>query len=259
MCSFVFSMLRKYCNWWSKIQPGRLWVQGAQHKWLRNVTWLDCVYEPRHAKINKMAVHPAKTQISLGIRPVWSESSLCTQRVAKGPSFLHVGSEDSDQTGRMPRLIWVFAGRTSHFVCFIMKRLVYIFVKPAFSLVQERSQLLFIFPDICLDAHPHSALHSTRVHYSQIRRSSFQIWIFNVNWAASSEFGTYRLCKQRRFRQACASVQSCQNLGSESRGIFRQKARSLAPLNDWACAVKICHDRMLEDTNSLDAAQFWQI
>ena len=42
---------------------------------------------------------------------------------------------------------------------------------------------------------------------------------------------------------------------SESRGTFRQKARSLAPLNGWACAVKICHDRMLEDTNSLDSAQ----
>ena len=43
---------------------------------------------------------------------------------------------------------------------------------------------------------------------------------------------------------------------SESRRTFRQKARSLVPLNSWACAVKICHDRMLEDTNSLDAAQF---
>ena len=40
---------------------------------------------------------------------------------------------------------------------------------------------------------------------------------------------------------------------SESRGTFRQKARSLAPLNGWACTVKICHDGMLEDTNSLDA------
>ena len=44
------------------------------------------------------------------------------------------------------------------------------------------------------------------------------------------------------------------NLRSESRGTFRQKARSLAPLNGWACAVKICHDGMLEDTNSLDGA-----
>ena len=42
---------------------------------------------------------------------------------------------------------------------------------------------------------------------------------------------------------------------SESRGTFRQKARSLVPLNGWACAVEICHDGMLEDTNSLDGAQ----
>ena len=43
---------------------------------------------------------------------------------------------------------------------------------------------------------------------------------------------------------------------SESRGTFRQKARSLAPLNGWTCAVRICHDGMLEDTNSLDGAHF---
>ena len=46
---------------------------------------------------------------------------------------------------------------------------------------------------------------------------------------------------------------------SESRGTFRQKARSLAPLNGWACAVKICHDGMLEDTNSLDGAHMFFI
>ena len=49
---------------------------------------------------------------------------------------------------------------------------------------------------------------------------------------------------------------------SESRGTSRQKARSLAPLNGWAYAVKICHDGMLEDTNSLDGAhmsiKFWK-
>ena len=59
-----------------------------------------------------MSERPAKTQISLGIRPVWSEPSLCAQSVTKDPSFLHTDSEDSDQTGRMRRVIWVFAGRT---------------------------------------------------------------------------------------------------------------------------------------------------
>ena len=48
------------------------------------------------------------------------------------------------------------------------------------------------------------------------------------------------------------------HISSESRGTFRQKARSLAPLIGWACAVKICHDGMLEDTNSLDGAHVIQ-
>ena len=68
--------------------------------------------KPRHDKTNKVAVRPAKTQISLGIRPIWSESSPCAQWVAKDPICFHADSEDSDQTGRMHRLIWVFAGRT---------------------------------------------------------------------------------------------------------------------------------------------------
>ena len=55
-------------------------------------------YDPRHDKTYKSP--------SL----IWSW--LCAQWVAKDPSFLHADSEDSNQTGRMPRLIWVFAGRT---------------------------------------------------------------------------------------------------------------------------------------------------
>ena len=80
----------------------------------------------------------AKTLIRLGGCPGWSKSSLgahaillvlsyrgsfvlhnpytnvlmCAQWVAMDPSFLHADSEDSDQTRRMPRLIWVFDGRT---------------------------------------------------------------------------------------------------------------------------------------------------
>ena len=48
--------------------------------------------------------------------PPSPESWLCASWVAKDPSFLHADSEDSDQTGRMPRLIWVFAGRTLTFL-----------------------------------------------------------------------------------------------------------------------------------------------
>ena len=37
-------------------------------------------------------------------------------------------------------------------------------------------------------------------------------WNMKDLWTATSEFGTYRLCEQRRFRRACASAQSRQNL-----------------------------------------------
>ena len=46
------------------------------------------------------------------VRPVWSESSLCTKWVAEDPMIHHADSEDSDKTGWMPRLIRVFAGNT---------------------------------------------------------------------------------------------------------------------------------------------------
>ena len=64
------------------------------------------------------------------LRSAWAsaqsdQSSLCAQWIAKDPRGLHADSEDYDQTGRMTRLIWVFAGRTGHFVGFVMSRLIY--------------------------------------------------------------------------------------------------------------------------------------
>ena len=44
------------------------------------------------------------------------QSSLCAHWIAKSPSCLPADSENSYQTGQIPRLIWVFAGHTSHFV-----------------------------------------------------------------------------------------------------------------------------------------------
>ena len=48
-----------------------------------SIATVCCQYEPPHDKINSVAVHLAKTQISLGIRPVWSESSPSAQWVAR--------------------------------------------------------------------------------------------------------------------------------------------------------------------------------
>ena len=72
----------------------------------------------------KWPVHPGKTQMSLGIRPVWSESSLYAWWKLRSLATYWVHSKDSDHTGWMSRLIWVFAGHTCHFVCFVMLRVI---------------------------------------------------------------------------------------------------------------------------------------
>ena len=57
-------------------------------------------------------LRPAKTQINLRIRAVWSESLLSAWR-RFGPLVINrARSEDIDQTARMRRLFWVFARRT---------------------------------------------------------------------------------------------------------------------------------------------------
>ena len=78
-------------------------------------------YYPSRNVMKRTVKHvlPAKIQISLRIRAVWSESSLGAFWIAKDAKCQHVVSEDSDQTPRMRRLIWVFVGRTCHDVLFL--------------------------------------------------------------------------------------------------------------------------------------------
>ena len=65
-------------------------------------------------------MRPAKIQIRLLINAVWSESSLDAFWIAKDAKVLHADNEDSDQTGRMRRLIYVFVGRTCQKVRFLI-------------------------------------------------------------------------------------------------------------------------------------------
>ena len=66
-------------------------------------------------KPTKWGVRPAKTQINLGIRPVWSESSLCALWEAKDPSFFHADSEDwSDWADAQAGLSLRWAHRFCH-------------------------------------------------------------------------------------------------------------------------------------------------
>ena len=86
-------------KWWDTI-VGLLSHQPILQAWY--------MYEPPHDKTNNMACAPREDSDQPG------QSSLCAQWVAKVPTLRHVDSKDSDQTGQMPRLIWVFAGRTPY-------------------------------------------------------------------------------------------------------------------------------------------------
>ena len=86
--------------------------------WLK---WAASWQNQQNGMCAEQRLRSAWASAQSGIRPVWSESSLCAQWVAKDPSFLQADSKDSDQTGRMPRLIRVFAGPTCQFVGFVMR------------------------------------------------------------------------------------------------------------------------------------------
>ena len=90
------------------------------------------------------------------------------------------------------------------------------------------------------------------LQFCQLRRNQMacvkRIWYLSPMRAAKVQASL-------RIRAVSPELPLLAQTSIESRGTFRQKARSLAPLNGWACAVKICHDGMLEDTNSLDGAR----
>ena len=73
-------------------------------------------FEPSHDKTNKIEVHQWR------LRSAWA-SAQSDQSLGCAPSVLHADSEDSDRTGQMPRLTWVFAGRTVTLLVFVMSRI----------------------------------------------------------------------------------------------------------------------------------------
>ena len=156
------------------------------------------VYEPRHEKTSKVTMLPAKTQISLGIHSVWSESSLCAQWVAKDPSFLHAESEASDQTGRMPRLICVFAGRTTTLLVLSWGGS---YIDWLFSLIVRKcSELVPWIPLFIFYGFLYFLFFAITFCYCSYKMS--RLVTKPIKW----------LCSQRRHRSAWASAQSDQSL-----------------------------------------------
>ena len=123
-----FKILARFCSWSGWFESD-LVKNPRRHvlAWCSSIKGFlplhhqtDGLNEPPHEKANKMTVRPAKTQISLGIRLVWSESSLSAWRKLGSLATHWAQSEDSDQTGQSDQS---FRWAHSYIVGLVMRRL----------------------------------------------------------------------------------------------------------------------------------------
>ena len=147
-----------------------------------SVIYLYNTYEPCHEKTCLRGFRPDKTQTGLLSYRSKLESWNFSYSKYSYYTIKGANNKGADQTAH--RLIWAF--------------IVGIGQKQVFS---WRSRLIF-------ELNGHKINKSVATSSLEYLNNQKQIYI----WTASSEFGTYRLCEQRRFRRACASTQSRQNL-----------------------------------------------
>ena len=192
--------------------------------------------EPSHDKTNKMACAPSEDSDQPGYPP--SLIRVFAIRMKKTWVLSYPLSAQ-----RRPRLDWadaqadlILCWAHSHFVGFVMRRLKY--------LTSSQSSAIIAFIAFNTKWEPENTwIDWCWCNLDRVKR----IWYLSPMRAAKDQASL-------RIRAVSPEPPLLAHKSSESRGTFRQNARSLAPLNAWACAVKICHDGMLEDTNSLDRA-----
>ena len=84
-------------------------------------------FEPPHDKTNNVVVRPAKTQISLGIRPVWPESSLSAWRKLGSLATHWAQAKTLIRLGGCPG--WSESALGAHSLCcFVTRRLIFVMV-----------------------------------------------------------------------------------------------------------------------------------
>ena len=113
-----------------------------------------CKNEPQRDKTNKMMCAQQR-QISLDIRPVWSESSLSTWRNLGSLATYWANSEDSDQTERMPSSLgahaillgfvtrWPISHSTTT-LCSFISSLIFLTVNAIINILTQKRNIRFI-------------------------------------------------------------------------------------------------------------------
>ena len=103
-------------------------------------------FKPAHNKTNTIACAPSEDRSALA--SAQSDQSSLSACKTTGPLATYwAHSEISDQTGRVPRLIWVFAGRTCSFVGFVVRWLIYRFIVFFFGALKKNQrtyQIMFM-------------------------------------------------------------------------------------------------------------------
>ena len=147
-----------------------------------------------HDKTNKMACSPAKTQISLGICPIWSKSSMCPLGVAKDPWLLYDDSEDWSDWVNAPvdaqaelsslgtQVIFVLFFVLLHFCFFFF----------FFALLQFMMDYLTIIPS----------------HVQGLEMITFIIYI----WATTRQNMSSGVSDQARHKPACTATEASESL-----------------------------------------------
>ena len=112
----ILNTLRK-CAGWSEsslgahVQSYIFWHCGSKDVY--SIISTNNMIELSHYKTNKIAFEPNEASDQPAIRPVWSESTLSAWEKPASFTTHWAYKEDSDHTGRMSRLIWLFTGRAS--------------------------------------------------------------------------------------------------------------------------------------------------
>ena len=79
-------------------------------------------FQPLHDKTNKMVCAPSKDSDQPGHSPSLISLRWALNGYVRTKCFF-MRTAKTDQIGRMPSLIWVFAGPKGHFVSFVVRRL----------------------------------------------------------------------------------------------------------------------------------------
>ena len=151
------------------------------------------------AKPTKWSVHPAKTQISLGIRPVWPESSLSAWR--KLP--IEHTAKTLIRLGRCSG--WSESSLGAQVILLVLSWGDWNRGWRKLDFIYSRSRVKYWTPYLRFSFWVYESYRYF------IERGKLSLVEANI-WATSWENMFYAICEQQRRRSACASVQSDQHL-----------------------------------------------